>query len=137
MYKMKAKEIVIDGTNAIMGRLASYAAKQSLKGERIAIVNAEKVIITGNKKNILENFYAKRRMSGSTIKGPKTSILAEKILKRTIRGMLPDHREGRGKEALGRIRCYKGIPKEYQDSKKILAGKEKGNKYIYLGDFAK
>ncbi len=134
---MKGKEIVIDGTNAVMGRLASYSAKQLLRGENIIIVNSEKVIITGNKKNILEDFYDNRRRSGSTIKGPKTSILAERILKRTIRGMLPDHREGRGKEALQRVKCYKGVPKEYENVKKILAGKEKGNKYIYLGDFAR
>lgn len=131
------QEKVIDGENAIMGRLASYAAKQALKGEDIAIINSEKVIITGNKQDILENFYRKKRMQGTTIKGPKHSIFSYKILKRTIRGMLPDHRSGRGKEALKRIKCYSGVPKEYKDVKKIIAGKEKGLKYIYLKDFAK
>ncbi|MEK6884603.1 MAG: 50S ribosomal protein L13 [Nanoarchaeota archaeon] len=131
------KEIIIDGNNAIMGRLASYAAKQVLRGENVIIVNAEKTVITGDRQNTIENFYAKRRRRGSTIQGPKHSFLAEKILKRAIRGMLPDHRSGRGKEALDRIRCYKGIPKEYQESKKILAGKEKIGKYIYLEEFAK
>ena len=47
---------IIDGTNAILGRLASYTAKELLKGEEIIIVNCEKIIITGNKKNIEENF---------------------------------------------------------------------------------
>ena len=29
---------IIDGTNAVLGRLASYAAKQALLGEEIVIV---------------------------------------------------------------------------------------------------
>ena len=44
-------QIVIDATNATMGRLASYVAKQALLGKQIAIVNSEKAIITGNKLN--------------------------------------------------------------------------------------
>ena len=56
---------VIDGTNAVLGRLASYAAKQALLGEEIVIVNCEKVIITGNRQNILEDFRDKRTKIGS------------------------------------------------------------------------
>ena len=41
---------IIDGKGAILGRLASYAAKQALKGEEIVVLNCEEVIITGNKK---------------------------------------------------------------------------------------
>ena len=52
---------LIDGTNATMGRLASYVAKQALKGEEIAIMNCEKVIITGSKKNIGVEFYESRQ----------------------------------------------------------------------------
>jgi len=47
---------VIDGKNAVMGRLASYAAKEALKGEDIAIVNCGEIIITGNKKSIEADF---------------------------------------------------------------------------------
>ena len=43
---------IIDGENAVMGRLASYVAKQALQGEEISIVNCNKVLITGNKKFI-------------------------------------------------------------------------------------
>ena len=54
---MKPENIkVIDAENAILGRLASYVAKQVLKGEEIVIVNSEKAIITGNKKNIQKNY---------------------------------------------------------------------------------
>ena len=64
---------VIDGKNAILGRLASYVAREALKGEEIAIVNCEQIIITGNKQNIIEDLEAKRKRVGSTQKGPKVS----------------------------------------------------------------
>ena len=118
---------IINGENAILGRLASYAAKQALKGEEIVIVNCDKVVITGNKENILRNV-------GNSQTGPKYSLSEEKIVKRTIRGMLPDHRVGRGKAVLKKIMCYKGIPKQYEDKKKIAAGKEKGIKLTKLSD---
>ena len=65
---------IIDGKDAVLGRLASYAAKEALKGEDIAIVNCEKIIITGNKAFTRENFLEKRRRVGSTQRGPKVSI---------------------------------------------------------------
>lgn len=105
---------IIDGKNAILGRLASYAAKEALKGEEIAIVNCEQILITGNKKNIFKNYEAKRQRVGSTQKGPKVSRTSEKIVKMTIRGMLPDARRmGRGRDAFKRIKCYVGVPKEF------------------------
>jgi large subunit ribosomal protein L13 len=121
---------VIDGKNAVMGRLASFAAKESLKGEEISIVNCEQVIITGNKKFIEKDMQHKREMIGSGQKGPKISRTSEKIVKRAIRGMLPDHREGRGREAFKRIKCYVGIPPEFKDSKKISFNDEDKLKYI-------
>jgi large subunit ribosomal protein L13 len=109
---------VIDGTDAVLGRLASYAAKEALKGEEIAILNCEKVLITGNKRNITEGFKAKRKRVGSTQKGPKYSLSIDRVVKRTIRGMLPNaRRSGRGSEAHKRIKCYIGIPKEFENAK--------------------
>ncbi len=115
---------VIDGKDAVLGRLASFVAKNLLEGEEIAVINCEKVIITGNKKRIKEDFEEKRSKVGSGQKGPKVSRLSERIVKRAIRGMLPNHRKGRGKEALKRIKCYVGVPAKYEESKKILAGRK-------------
>jgi large subunit ribosomal protein L13 len=128
---------IIDGKGAILGRLASYAAKEVLKGEEIVILNCEQVIITGNRKNIEKNFQEKRSRVGSSQKGPKHSKSSEKIVKRTIRGMLPEHRFGRGKDIFKKIKCYVGVPKEFQDSKAIKAGKEKPNKFIAIKDISK
>jgi large subunit ribosomal protein L13 len=128
---------IIDGTNATMGRLASYAAKQALKGEEIVILNSEKVIITGNKASIKEEFMANRLKGGSSQKGPKYSKSSDRLLKRIIRGMLPEHRWGRGRDAFKRIMCYNGVPKEYESSKKIIAGKEKRKDSVKLGEVLK
>jgi large subunit ribosomal protein L13 len=116
---------IIDGKNAILGRLASYASKEALKGEDIAIVNCEQIIITGNRRNIEEGLEAKRKRVGSTQKGPKVSRTSEKIVKRVIRGMLPNYRVGRGRVAFKRIKCYVGVPKEFEEGKKVSAGRQK------------
>jgi large subunit ribosomal protein L13 len=129
--------IIIDGKDATMGRLASYVAKQALKGEEIAIVNCKEIIITGNKENIRKEFLEKRGRVGSTQQGPKVSRDPEKMIKRVIRGMLPNHREGRGKQALKKIKCYAEIPKEFENSKKISAGKEKGDKFQKIKEVLK
>jgi len=128
---------IIDGKKAVLGRLASYVAKEALKGEEIVVLNCEQVIITGNKKDIKGKFDAKRNRSGSGQKGPQHSILSHMIVKRTIRGMLPNHRTGRGREAFKKIKCYVGIPKEFEESKKIIAGKEKTSKFILIKDISK
>jgi large subunit ribosomal protein L13 len=127
---------VIDGKNAVMGRLASYTAKEALKGEEIAIVNCEQIIITGNKKFIKKDFQEKREKIGSGQKGPKVSRTSEKIVKRAIRGMLPDHRQGRGKEAFRRIKCYVGIPPEFKDAKKVTFNDEDKLKYIKVKELS-
>jgi len=114
--------IVIDGKNVILGRMAAYVAREALKGEEIAIVNCEQIVITGNKQFIKAGLEAKRGRVGSTEKGPKVSRTSEKIVKRTIRGMLPNYRTGRGRDALKRIKCYVGVPKEFENSKKVSAG---------------
>ena len=122
--------IVIDGKDAVLGRLASYTAKEAMKGEEIAIVNCDEIIITGNKKNIRQDFERRKKWVGSTQKGPKNSFLPEKIVKKTIRGMLNNsRRRGRGRDAIKRVKCYVGIPKEFESAKKIHLNENK-NKFI-------
>jgi len=115
-------KIIIDGENAVLGRLASFAAKKSLGGEEIAIVNADKVIITGNRTPILEKYLWKKSLGGSGLSGPFIKATPEKIVKRTVRGMLP-YKQARGRAALKRVKCYTGIPQEFASEKMIKAGK--------------
>ena len=40
---------VIDGDGLLLGRLASMVARRAMSGEEIAIVNAEKAVISGSR----------------------------------------------------------------------------------------
>jgi large subunit ribosomal protein L13 len=128
---------VIDATNTPMGRVASYVAKQALKGEDVAVVNCEEIIITGNKKDILEEFKQKKGRVGSGQGGPKYSFSKERIVKRTIRGMIPNHREGRGKVAFKRVKCYLGVPAEFENTEKEKIKTSPKMKFHKLGELIK
>lgn len=125
---------IINGKDAVMGRLASYVAKELLKGEEVIIVNCSEAIISGSKKNIKKEFLEKRAKIGSSQKGPKHSKNFDKIVKRTIRGMLPNFREGRGKIAWKNLKCYNEIPKELEGKEIRKFEKEKKLKSIKVGD---
>ncbi|MBN2368366.1 50S ribosomal protein L13 [Candidatus Woesearchaeota archaeon] len=109
--------IIIDASNLIVGRLATYAAKQALLGEEVKIVNSENAYISGKKQNIFDDFQNKRDR-GTPMTGPYIHRRPDMILRRTIRGMLP-FKKPRGKEAFKRVMCYVGIPEELKDKKAI------------------
>ena len=123
-------KIIINADGVIFGRLCSFAAKKALEGNEVIIVNSEKSIITGNKKNIIERYSSIRKKGGHSLKGPKYSRVPSKMLKRAIRGMLPDFREGQGKLAFKRIKSYDNIPKEFEKEKMIKM--ESPNKIKYM-----
>ncbi|MDO8661190.1 MAG: 50S ribosomal protein L13 [Candidatus Woesearchaeota archaeon] len=111
-------QIVIDATNLIAGRLGSYAAKQSLLGHTIVVLNAEKAIITGNKNAIEEEYWLQKRDLGQPQSGPFVSKRPDMFLRRMFRGMVP-HKRPRGKEAYGRMMCYLGVPVQFKNTKSI------------------
>jgi large subunit ribosomal protein L13 len=125
-------EIIIDGNGSIFGRLCSHAAKLALEGNSISIVNSERVVITGNKKDIIKKYKALKAKGGHSLKGPKIMEMPYAILKRSIRGMLPDHRMGIGKQAFLRIKCFDGVPKEFEGKDMIKIPGPKRGKYIEL-----
>lgn len=51
--------------------------------------------------------------------------------------MVPNYREGRGREAFKRIKCYMGIPEEYKSAKMIKAGKEKTTSFMSVADISR
>jgi large subunit ribosomal protein L13 len=128
---------IIDGAGMVMGRLASYAAKEALKGEEIVILNCEQVIISGNRQMNLEHFQARRRMAGSGFKGPIHRSPSYMIVKRAIRGMGPQYRTGRGRDAFKKIKCYNDTPKEFENAKKIKLDIRKPLKHSVVKEFSK
>jgi len=132
-----ADKIFIDATGASIGRIASYAAKQALQGAKVFVVNSENAIITGNKKVAIEKWKERRAKGGSALKGPYHSKDSEKILKRAIRGMLPDYRLGRGRDAWKRIRCFNDVPEEYKEEELVKLKTKTLIKHINLKELKK
>lgn len=122
-------KLVIDATNAVLGRLCSYAAKQSLLGKDVVIVNCENIVISGNRRMIIGEYQRTVYRGGHSLKGPffiKRS--PERLVKRTVRGML-SYKQGRGAVALKKIMCYNQTPKEFESAKKVtFAHHLRGNK---------
>ncbi len=99
--------MIINGKNAILGRLASIAAKKLLAGEEVTIVNSENIIITGKPSDI-KGKYLKLKQIGSPQHGPFFPKQPDKIVRRTIRGMMPKTNKGRA--AFKKLHVYVGVP---------------------------
>ncbi|ACL17664.1 50S ribosomal protein L13 [Methanosphaerula palustris] len=99
---------IIDAEGLLLGRMASIVAKRALDGEEIALINAEKAVISGGRASILQHYRVKRTR-GSREGGPFFPRRPDHIVKRTIRGMLPYKRQ-RGIEAFKAIKAYVGVP---------------------------
>ena len=128
---------VINADGLILGRMASIISKRLLNGEEIIITNAEKAIVIGAKDSIVARYQAKRKLNHPR-KGPKFPRMPDRILKRTVRGMLP-YQQGRGRTALKNLKVYIGIPKEFKDNKSETLYKAKNidnEKFLALGEIS-
>ena len=127
----------IDADGAVLGRLASEVAKRILKGEEITVVNAEKALVTGSRVDVLDH-YKHERFVGSTGKGPYFPRMPDRILRRTVRGMLP-FRQHRGRSAYKRLRVYIGVPKELGkvQAEKAGARRLRNPRFIELGEVSR
>jgi len=129
---------VIDGTGAVMGRLASHIAKRLMQGEEIHVVNCEHIIISGNKKMILDEFTTMREI-GSKRKGPHYPKMPHRIFKRTVRGMVK-YQQPSGRAALKRLMVHIGTPSQLaeENTEVIETAKPKGTgNYVALGDLSR
>ncbi len=121
--------MIVDGKNLVLGRTASVTAKKLLDGERVTIVNAGTMVITGRKEDIFARY--KQRVDRSNLanprRGPHYPKSPEGIVKRAVRGMLP-YRKPRGRDALSRLRVHEKIPKELADKEIVIIEDAKLNK---------
>jgi len=121
-----SRPIVVDGTNLIAGRLCSNVAKLLLQGNRVSIVNSEKIMISGSRKNILGEY--KEFLEIASILHPKHGPFhprrPDTIISRMVRGMLP-RKKTSGINALKRLRAYVGVPKNLKSLEKIQFEKTK------------
>jgi|SRR3989344_1655193 len=132
--------MIINAENLILGRLASYAAKKALLGEKVEIVNCENVVITGSKQEIFQE-YKNKIARGNPFKGPYFPRRADMIVRRTIRGMLP-RKKARGREAYKNIKCYLAIPENLKNQNFISldnanVNKLRSLKFVYIKDMSR
>ena len=115
-----SKPIVVDGTNLIAGRVCSNVAKLLRKGNRVSIVNCEKLMISGKKASIIGEYedFLKIHSIIHPQHGPFHPRRPDTIIKRMIRGMLPKEKPSK-KTDLARLRTYIGVPKEVKSFEKI------------------
>ncbi len=100
-------DLVVDAGDCILGRVSSEVAARAMDGARVAVVNAERAVITGNEESTMA-VYRKRADIGSD-SGPYYPKRPDGIMKRAIRGMVP-YKTVRGREAFENVRVYVGAP---------------------------
>jgi large subunit ribosomal protein L13 len=128
-------DTVVDARDCILGRVASQVAERALDGERIAVVNAERAVVTGRENDVIGTFRA-RRQQGSD-RGPMYPKRPDRILKRSIRGMVP-YKRPRGREAFENVRVYVGDP--YDEEAEVLEDASLDRlstiKFVQLGEIS-
>lgn len=135
--------VVIDAENMILGRMCTVIAKLLLRGYMVYVVNAEKAVVSGERRRVIEGYKVflsvrtHRNPYKRGIRRPRTPI---NIVKRTVRGMLPKENT-KGMEALKRLKVYIGVPEELSNMPRVRLGiadsSKLGGSYVYLSDIAR
>ena len=134
--------MIVDGEGSILGRLASTVSKSLLNGEEVVVLNAEKIIITGNKDWAYARY--KQRVDRKSISnprdlGPKYPHRPDDIFRRTVRGMLPI-KKTKGRVAYKNLKAFVGVPNEYKDAEITAVPQaeiENVKKSIELGEISR
>jgi large subunit ribosomal protein L13 len=136
--KKMSERTVIDGEGLILGRLASTVAKRLLAGEAIDIVNAERIVVSGKRKMVIEREKEFLEVGGFG-KGPIHYRQPHRMVRRTIRGMLP-HRKSHGRDAFRRLRVHIGVPRKLEDAEKEsipeIHSSNLGRRFVSVGEIA-
>jgi len=139
MRTINQKTKIIDARHLILGRMASIIAKRLLEGEKIIIVNAEKAVLSGKKKSRVRE--TKEFLGvGHPKKGPFHYRRPDRLVRRTVRGMLP-YKKPKGKGAYKRLKVFIGLPEELEDRERETLTKARMEKlkcpYFTVGELAK
>ena len=132
---------VIDGKNAILGRLGSVVAEKIMAGEEVVVLNCESIVITGEKEMVFADYKARfDRGECKSRKGPFYPRRADLLFKRSVRGMIPWTTTS-GRNAFRRLHAYVGTPKQFAEGFEVTveeqAMKKITGKYTTLGAVAK
>ncbi|BCU67460.1 50S ribosomal protein L13 [Sulfolobales archaeon HS-7] len=139
---MSEERVIVNGENQILGRMCSMVIRYLKEGKKVAIVNAKKIVISGDKRKVIEGYkllFEVRTMYNPEKSGIRRPRNPQRIVKRTIRGMLPKNESG--KKMLKMVKVYNDIP-PYLQSEKMISFPEANNSrlkgyYVYLSEVAK
>ena len=108
-------EEIIDASNLILGRMATYVAKRALEGKMVVILNAGHAVISGTKARVVARakLKLKTRTLANQAKAPTHPRRPDNYVRRVVRGMLP-WKKSRGKDAFRRVRVFMGTPADYR-----------------------
>jgi large subunit ribosomal protein L13 len=108
--------MMINAEGLVAGRLASKVAKALITGETITVVNAEKVVMVGNKKNILAKYEVRVNASvkSNPHRGPKYDRIPSKMFRKMVKGMLPNKKRT-SESLLGNLTVFNSVPAELKD----------------------
>jgi large subunit ribosomal protein L13 len=139
MQITKNQVILINADGLILGRMASIIAKKLLNGEKVIIINAAKAVISGKKKSKVAE--AKKFLEvGSPRRGPFHYRRPDRILKKTVRGMLP-FKQPKGKKALKKLKVFINVPENLRDPQVVSIQEAQASKlsgpYFTLAELAK
>ena len=116
-------KVFINGDMGVLGRVAARAAKSALNGDQVFILNAERIVVSGNKKYLIDR-YMQRIHRGESTHGPFYPKTSRGIVKRAVRGMLP-YKTPRGRQAFKRVKVFEGVPQEFSKQDLEAPGKTK------------
>jgi large subunit ribosomal protein L13 len=117
---IKKKWLIVDATEKklgrvatqiseiLMGKLKSYYTPYLDIGDNIIVINAEKIIVTGNKETQKNYYNHSGRPGGLRVENLKflRQRKPEKILEEAIKGMLP--KGSLGRQIYTNLKVYKG-----------------------------
>ena len=124
--ELQAKWHIVDAKGQVLGRLASKLATIAMgkhkptytphteSGDFVIVLNADKVIVTGKKAEVLEYDTYSRYPGGRRIYSYKDMAAKhpERVLQLALKRMLPKNRIGRN--MLLKVKIYKGDQHPHQ-----------------------
>lgn len=137
------RPIVVDATNHIAGRLASNVAKLLMQGNRVSVVNCEKIMMSGTRSNQIKEQREFLEINSiiNYKHGPVHYRRPDTLMAKMIRQMLPYDRKPSGKEAHQRLRTYIGSPQQIKSLEKIQFEKalirKTASNYTALGELCR
>ena len=105
--------------------MATNVAKRLLEGDHVYIINAENIMISGNKTRIVGKYHARRTLKNKADpeKSPHYPRVPYLLVKRMIRTMLP-WKKARGKAAYKRLRVFNGNSESLKPNYEIDGAKK-------------